>query len=451
MSFPRYPRYKDSGVEWLGEVPEGWDVARFRHTFSESSEKIEQTVVGPMLSVSGYRGIEVKVYEEESQRRLEEDVVGYRVVRVGQLVVNTMWLNYAGLGVSAVEGHVSPAYRAYWIDESLNKRFIHHLMRSEFYVRGYTKFLTGVRPNSLQMSREDLMVFPIILPPRSEQDGIAFFLDQETAKIDALIEEQRRLIELLKEKRQAIISHAVTKGLTSDIAMRHSGVRWIGDVPAQWSVEPVANRYSVQLGKMLDLKAITGEHLRPYLRVFDVQWGIISIIDLPAMDFDETARAKFALRKGDLLVNEGGSYPGRAAIWNEEIECYYQKALHRVRSLSPAQDNPEYLYYVLFWAANYGIFAAAGNEATIEHLPAEKLRRYRFAFPPIKEQNNIVKRLRAADRELTKLVSNCETAIFLLQERRSALISAAVTGKIDVRNHAPQPTAAAAEEMYEPA
>ena len=203
-------KMKDSGVEWLGMVPEGWDVTKFRFLFRESSEKIEQEIIGPMLSVSGYRGIEVKEYDDENKRRLEEDLIGYRIVRVGQLVVNTMWLNYAGLGVSDFEGHVSPAYRSYSISPDLNRRFCHHLLRSEIYVKGYTRLLTGVRPNSLQMSREDLMSFPVIVPKLEEQSAIASFLDNETSKIDALTTEAQHGIDLLQERRSALISAAVT-------------------------------------------------------------------------------------------------------------------------------------------------------------------------------------------------------------------------------------------------
>jgi type I restriction enzyme, S subunit len=109
----------------LGAIPTDWGVQKFRHTFRDSDEKIEHEVVGPMLSVSGYRGIEIKEYDDENRRRSDEDLIGYRIVRKGQLLVNTMWLNYAGLGVSDYEGHVSPAYRAYWFaDEEAQPRFI---------------------------------------------------------------------------------------------------------------------------------------------------------------------------------------------------------------------------------------------------------------------------------------------------------------------------------------
>ncbi len=441
MSLPRYETYKDSGHDWLGNIPEHWEVAKFRHYFAESSEKINGEVEGVMLSVSGYRGVEVKQYEDENQRRSEENLVGYRIVRPGQLVVNTMWLNYAGLGVSNVEGHVSPAYRAYRIDDHLEKRFVHHLMRSQQYVVGYTKFLTGVRPNSLQMSRDDLMVFPILVTPVNEQRSIAEFLDQETAKIDALIEEQRRLIELLKEKRKEVISHAVTKGLNPDVQMKDSRIDWVGDVPHHWTVVPVAYRYDVQLGKMLDTLKITGENLRPYLRVVDVQWDSINVDDLPLMDFDEDARCKFRLRAGDLLINEGGSYPGRTAIWSSDLECYYQKALHRLRPRAADTDHPRYFFYLMFWALHTGVFTAGGNEATIEHLPAEKLRRYRFAFPQYEEQSGIAAFLDEQTSQFNSLISAAQRAVDLFQERRSALISAAVTGKIDVRNYTPKEAA----------
>ena len=136
MSFPKYEVYKDSGVEWLGKVPEGWKLEKFRYCFSESPEKISTEIVGEMLSVSGYRGIELKSYDDENRKRTDDELVGYRIVRFGQLVVNTMWLNYAGLGVSEHQGYVSPAYRSYWIRDDLDKRYIHHLMRSEIYVQG---------------------------------------------------------------------------------------------------------------------------------------------------------------------------------------------------------------------------------------------------------------------------------------------------------------------------
>jgi type I restriction enzyme S subunit len=231
-----YPAYRESGVEWIGLIPSAWTTQRFRYLFRESSEKIEHDVFGEMLSVSGYKGIKLKEYDDDNRRRSAAELEGYRIVRKGQLVVNTMWMNYAGLGVSYLEGHVSPAYRAYYFRGDLNRDYAHNLLRSGTYVKAYTSYLTGIRPNSLQMSRDSLMDFPILVPPLDEQGAIAAFLNRETGKIDALVAEQERLIALLKEKRQTVISHAVTKGLNPNAPMKDSGVPWLGEVPAHWIV-----------------------------------------------------------------------------------------------------------------------------------------------------------------------------------------------------------------------
>jgi len=275
-----------------------------------------------------------------------------------------------------------------------------------------------------------------------EQTTITAFLDRETLKIDSLVAEQRRLIELLKEKRQFVISHAVTKGLNPHAPTKSSGIEWLGDVPEHWEVAAVRFRYTVQLGKMLDTEKITGKYLQPYLRVYDVQWGEINVEDLPQMDFDPSIRVRFRLTPGDLLINEGGSYPGRSAIWKGDLqECYFQKALHRLRPCDATTDTTRFFFYIMAWATVLGVFTAGGNESTIEHLPAEKFRKYRFAFPPILEQLAIADFL---DDELDRfdaLTAEAQRGIELLQERRTALISAAVTGKIDVRSPSERPGA----------
>ena len=153
----------------------------------------------------------------------------------------------------------------------------------------------------------------IALPPLPEQTAIANYLDTETSHIDNLIQKQQRLIELLHEKRSAVISNAVTRGLNPDVRMKPSGVEWMGDVPEHWDIASVGFRYSVKLGKMLDEKQITGQHLKPYLRNVDVQWDSINTEDLPMMDFPFDQQERFRLVIGDLLVCEGGEI-GRAAI-----------------------------------------------------------------------------------------------------------------------------------------
>lgn len=271
----------------------------------------------------------------------------------------------------------------------------------------------------------------IPLPPLCEQRSIAQYLDRQTAKIDTLITAKQYLLNLLAEKRRALITHAVTRGLNADVLLRDSGIEWLGEIPRHWEIPPVHARYEVQLGKMLDEKKIRGTHLAPYLRNVDVQWDSINTNDLPEMDFDEDERLKFRLKPGDILVCEGGEI-GRTAIWRNKIdECYYQKALLRLRPVLQS-DVPKFFVYVMRMMVEMEIFASQATSSTIKHLTAEALRVMRYPAPPYSEQLAIVAHLDNQLSKLDALNSATKHTIELLQERRIALISAAVTGQIRI-------------------
>jgi type I restriction enzyme S subunit len=286
------------------------------------------------------------------------------------------------------------------------------------------------------LNAEKVRNLPCVKVPPKEQKQIAEHLDRETARIDALISRKTRFIELLKEKRQALITHAVTKGLDPNVKMKDSGVEWIGDVPEHWMVCKLSYRYSVELGKMLDEKKITGAHQMPYLRNKDVQWQAINDADLPLIDISPGEVDRYTVRSGDLLVCEGGDV-GRAAIWRGPNNVIgYQKALHRLRPVSVAKDTTEFYFYALSAAKNTGSFEESGSKSTISHLPAEKFRDYRFSFPPVEEQQAIVRFLTLMTGRIDRLAETTQLSIDLLKERRSAFITAAVTGQIDLRDAA---------------
>jgi type I restriction enzyme S subunit len=438
MSLPRYVNYKESQVEWLGQVPEHWDICKFRHAFTESPEKIESEIIGVMLSVSGYRGIEIKEYDDDNRRRLDEDLVGYRIVRPGQLVVNTMWLNYAGLGVSDYEGHVSPAYRSYWIAPSFNKRYVHHMMRCDSFVRGYTKFLTGIRPNSLQMSRDDLMAFMLLKPPVKEQAAIATFLDRETGKIDALIFEQEKLLALLAEKRQATISHAVTKGLNPYVPMKDSGMAWLGAVPENWEVlvfrrkierleqgwspNAAAEPCSVDGCGVLKISAIkAGRFVEQENKEL-----------LPGTELDTS----ICIRPGDLLITRANTpeLVGDCCVVpaSANNQLMLSDLIYRIRLKSDC--NPIFISY--FLRSDFGRTQvksdARGSSMTMAKISQGHILAWTIPLPSVDEQANIVAFLESEERQLDALKTESERTIALLKERRSAIITAAVTGKIDV-------------------
>jgi len=280
------------------------------------------------------------------------------------------------------------------------------------------------------------------IAPPEEQRAIADFLDRETAKIDTLAAKKQTLIERLKEKRTALIARTVTRGLPPEAAraagldphpkLKPSGIEWLGDVPEHWTIPPLYMRYQVDLGKMLNEAAISGDHLVPYLRNVDVQWDQINVSELPEMDIGPWELARYTVRRGDLLVCEGGEV-GRAALVRDAADALgYQKALHRLRPLAASED-PRFMFYTLYWAAHQGVFLAGGNPNTIPHLTGEKLRAYRFPAPLNPEQRAIADFLDRETAKIDRMVAKVETAIERLQEYRTALITAAVTGKIDVR------------------
>lgn len=374
-------------------------------------------------------------YEDKGDigNKKPEDLSKCKVVKKGQLVINSMNYSIGSFGMSQYDGICSPVYIVLQpISGVYSQRFALRIFENSFFQKYLSTFGNGILEHRAAINWEDIKGKYVPLPSLEEQNHILNFLDHETSKIDSLIAKQEKLIELLKEKRQAVISHAVTKGLNPDVAMKDSGVEWLGQVPEHWAVAKLAYRYEVLLGKMLDESKITGNYLGNYLRNTDVQWGRINSENLPEMDFRPHEIERYSVKQGDLLVCEGGEI-GRCAIWESEDTCFYQKALHRLRAYT-SQNSHKFMFYVLFDSVHRERFISGAGKATIAHLPAETFKQYRFAFPPKNEQDQIVEYLDKMSKAFDGIESKALEQIDLLKERRTALISSAVTGKIDVRN-----------------
>ena len=309
-------------------------------------------------------------------------------------------------------------------------RFLEYLLLAESTRQGLDAAVQSVTRSHQRVRPEQILKMKVPMPLEREVQGtIADFLDTETNRIDALIAKKRLLIDLLTGRHIALIYRRTT-GKDVEGARWQSGVDWVGELPAHWGLPWLGAYYSTQLGKMLNAKAAEGPDQHPYVRNTNVQWDRIEFDNLASMHFDSADRARCRLRRGDLLVCEGGEV-GRAAVWPDEREgVYFQKAIHRVRPIG--SGNTRFLMYCLHAAAALCVFAVEGNQSTIIHLTGEKLREHRFPFPPHEEQASIVEDL-DRDRDATlSLSSRLEKQIALLQEHRQALITAAVTGEIDI-------------------
>ena len=420
---------RDSGVEWLGQVPHDWSLVPLKRALRLITDRAnEHTFPVALENLEGWTGRFLS-----TETTYEGEGIAFRK---GDLLFGKLRPYLAKVWASDRDGEAVGDIHVLRPSGANISAFLQRFLLTREAISLIDGATQGAKMP--RASWEFMGSLVIALPPPDEQSAIATFLERETGKIDALVAEQERLIALLKEKRQAVISHAVTKGLNPNAPMKNSGVAWLDEVPAHWNVATLSKQYDVQLGRMLNEERSQGRDLRPYLRVFDVQWGRINVENLPVMDFPLDARSRYRLQDGDLLVNEGGSYVGRSAIWRSEInECYYQKALHRLRPYSSEYNTAEYLYFVMDAFTRQGVFIAGANQTTIDHLTAQQLRQHRFVFPPLSEQIQIASYLQNASRQSDALVAEATHAITLLRERRAALISAAVTGKIDVRDTVP--------------
>ncbi|OUS30691.1 hypothetical protein A9Q99_05695 [Gammaproteobacteria bacterium 45_16_T64] len=447
--YEAYSEYKDSGISGLGKIPGHWEVMQLKRTIdgcvngiwgTEPEKDGNNTVV---LRVADFDRPKLSLQEAGyTYRKIEEKEKLTRKLKRGDLL-----LEKSGGGEKTLVGQVvlfdkefeavTSNFVAKMTPKSgFNSRFLNYVF-SRFYSENINycsiKQNTGIQNLDSSAYLAEKFGFPV----EAEQEKIANFLDHETAKIDTLIEKQQQLIKLLKEKRQAVISHAVTKGLNPNAPMRDSGVEWLGEVPEHWDVVKLSYRYEVLLGKMLDDKKITGDYLGAYLRNTDVQWDRINTEDLPKMDFRPEEHRRYSVEAGDLIVCEGGEI-GRSAIWENDDKCFYQKALHRLRPYNYSRDNSRFMFYVMFDAVHQERFSGGVAKATIAHLPAETFRQYKFAYPPYGEQVDISVFLDEMKDKFELLELSAQRQIDLLQERRTALISAAVTGKIDVRHFNPE-------------
>jgi type I restriction enzyme S subunit len=440
MSFPAYPKYKNSGVDWLGDVPLHWERRTLKQIVStpitdgphETPNFPDQGI--PFVSAEAIASGNVDFSKirgfisREDHARYSEKYVPKR----GDIY---MVKSGATTGVTAIvetdiEFNIWSPLAAIRCASTALPRFVLNYLRSRNFLEGVAlNWSFGTQQNIGMRVIENLS---IALPPLSEQITIAAFLDDETTKIDTLVAEQRRLIELLKEKRQAVITHAVTKGLDPNASMKPSGIYWIGNIPDHWALPPVYLRYEAVLGKMVDAKRATGKYPIPYLRNADVYWDQINVDDLPLIDLEPDEIERFTVRSGDILICEGGAGIGQTAIWENQIErCAFQKALHRLRPRT-STETVRYFYYCMRFAVETGVFLVDGG-STIPHLTGEKLRALRLPCPPASEQREIAAFLDTGMASFDALTAEAQRAINILEERRTALISAAVTGKIDVR------------------
>ena len=436
MSFPKYEAYKDSGVEWLGEVPVHWNVSSLKW-------------LSPVLRGASPRPIEdPKYFEDEGE---------YGWVRIadvsasnGHLFETTQRLSPLGSSLSvklepeslflSIAGSVGkPCITK--IKACIHDGFVYfpqlsinHMLLYRIFENGLCFGGLGKMGTQLNLNTETVGGIRIPLPPSDELNKVLNFLDHETARIDALITQQQRLIELLKEKRQAVISHAVTKGLDPTAPMKDSGVEWLGEVPDHWGVSRVGWQCFVGNG------CTPSRENLDYWNNGDYPWLNSSNVNLEKIVKSDQFVTKKALsecalpvvKSKSVLMAITGEGKTRGMVTITEIEVTISQHLAFIE----CKDKNLNHHFLHDWlSANYLRIRhkSEGWGSTKAAITCGDIRAFPLPLPPVSEQREICKFINEKSSLLNKLVSQSEVNILLLQERRSALISAAVTGQIDVR------------------
>ena len=401
-------------------VPENWGVERLRFLFSESKDRNGKIPVGEMLSVSEYNGVVPREYEHEEQKRTEEELENYRVVRPGQLAVNSMWLNHLGLGVSDHTGHVSPAYNVYDISCRLDQRFVHHLMRSNYYLKIYLRYLYGIRPNSFQIKSNDWASIPIIVPERPNQRAIADFLDRETGRIDSLLEKKQRLVELLGEQLQAKISTLV-KGRSSEDTVRLRHVVKLNPSARHLCLEPDTPVTFCPMEAIHDgVGGIDTSNTRPLSEVVSASYNFFGEGDILLAKVTPCfENGKKALAKN--LKNGVGFATSEVFVVRPD----------------PQRTYPEYLVYLFssadFQYAGRSSMTGAGG---LRRISERSILEFPLLVGDRWEQKKIVEEIDAEVAISRRISGKTNVSIERLKEYRSALVTSAVTGQIDVSTYA---------------
>jgi len=441
MSLPHYPDYKDSGLAWLGQVPAHWLVKPLKAIASLNDEALPETTdpdfeieyvdIGSVSLDTGISANERFLFKGAPSR-------ARRIVRDGDVIISTVrtYLKAIAPVIAPPDNMiVSTGFAVIRPKQGLASTFAKYALQNSGFVEEVIARSTGVSYPAINAS--DLARIAVPTPPTSEQTAIATFLDRETAKIDGLIAEQEKLIALLTEKRQATISHAVTKGLTPAAPMKDSGVVWLGEVPAHWEAGNLK-----RFAEVIDCKHHTVEFLDEGLPIVSIRELRHNRIDISNAKLTSQVEWDFlregrAPEHGDLVFCRNASVGAVAYVNGTEQPFCMGQDVCLIRPLKKSK----YMYYQLTALEITNQIESFLVGATIRRANVEEIRNLFVAWPREDEQVAIAAFLETEIARLEELTTEATRGIALLKERRSALISAAVTGKIDVRHLAEQKAA----------
>lgn len=404
-----YESYKDSGVKWLGQIPSHWDTGKMREFFSERKQ-LSQDGSEMLLSVSEYSGITPSTNDAGENVSRSASLVGYKKCKASDLIINIMLAWKRGLGISEYDGIVSPAYCVFGT-HNINPRYANYLLRTNLYTAEFKRNSTGIIESRLRMYPDDFKNIVCIKPPKDEQEAIVAYLDKVTGDIDRAIEAQQKMIDALNERKQIIITRAVTRGLNPDAPLRDSGIDWLGQIPEHWEIIPM--RYLCKM-KTGDKDTIMRDDNGKY--PFYVRSPHIEHINTYSYDGEAVLMAGDGVGAGKVFHYVNGKFDYHQRVYN----------FHQFKRITG-----EFLYFYLKCNFRYKI-EEGGAKSTVDSVRLPWLKAFPICVMPKDEQQSIVEHIHKSTGPIDCALSNCERMISLLQERKQIIINEVVTGKTKV-------------------
>lgn len=428
-----YPRMKDSGVPWLGKVPEHWEVLPNRAIFTEVNERDHPNA--DMLSVTITRGvIRQKALLEDGAKKDSSnlDRSAYKLVGPGDIVYNKMRAWQGAIGMSEYEGIVSPAYVVERPRAGISSHYLHYLLRTPAFAKEAERWSYGITSDMWSLRPEHFKMIYSCLPTLSEQAGIVRFLDHADRRIRRYIRAKQRLIKLLEEQKQAIVHRAVTRGLYAKVRLKASGVECLGDVPEHWEVrgftrttiEHADYRGATPNKTETGVFLVTAKNIRKGWIDYEASREFVSKSDYPVI------MRRGLPRIGDLLLTTEAPL-GNAALVDREDVALAQRVI-RFRVDSDLLDAKFALHAVLSPYFQHQLLQR-GTGSTALGIKASKLPQLQILCPPVTEQRAILEWIDTECHPLRIATAKAHHEIDLLREYRTRLIADVVTGKLDVR------------------
>lgn len=425
MDFKEYPSYKNSGVEWLGEVPEHWNLKRFCYLFAENKKKNIGLKETNVLSLS-YGNIKEKKIDD-NKGLLPESFETYQIIEPNDIVFRFTDLQNdkrsLRSAISKYHGIITSAYIA--VKTKQNADFYNYLFRAYDLQKVFYSMGEGMR-QSLKM--DELNKMPVVLPSEDEQKRIVAFLNTETTRIDNLITKQEKLIELLEEQRKSIISHAVTKGLNPNAPMKDSGVEWLGEVPEHWEVKKIKRISPVNRGAsprpINDLKYFDDNGEYAWVRISDVTRS-------NGFLFETEQRLSSLGASFSVKLEPESLFLSIAATVGKPCITKIKTCIHDGFVYFPKLNKHRDLLFNIFESKL--CFVGLGKLGTQLNLNSETVEDIYVAIPPESEEKAILGYIQTETTRIDNLISKQKSLIEKLKEYRSSIISHAVTGKIDIR------------------